>query len=391
MTQLTVSYDTARMRAKSLLLSLKGDWSQVLPSPEDESWRRVNISMIPWNQLTDLLTSFQLQDLNCQIEGSHSIPSSEEKDRLLDYLAEYSELEDRLIQPDEPKTEPAAFFRRDIFTLINLAFSKPVALVARPEDRLTIRHLPSHNLFLPSTVLFVPSGIEATVVEEFPDDASFLRSGHSVIIVEEGARLRYVQIRHDGDSAHFHHVRFLVKRDAIVEAGLLQCGGNTGKTFYQASIVGRGGEFHGKALFSGHEGQVFHLEMGVQHLADYSVSSLLYKTVMDDHSHSVFLGNLEIPAGVKKVQSHQLNHNLILAKRARAESRPWLVIRAEDVACEHGATAGDLDEEILFFLQSRGLPREEARRLMIEGFFEEVLGQMPLTENEKQDFRLRSF
>ena len=67
------------------------------------------------------------------------------------------------------------------------------------------------------------------------------------------------------------------------------------------------------------------------------------------------------------------------------------MIRAEDVACEHGATVGDLDEDALFFLQSRGLPEDEARRLMIQGFFEEVLGQMPLTDDEKEDFRLRSF
>lgn len=390
-TQLTVSYEVARQRARQLLLSFPGEWQSILPSSEDESWRKVDLSSVPWDALSNLLASYQSPTVNYRLEGPHTVPPAEEKERLLDALATYSELEERLMQPEEARNEPAAFLRRNVFTLINLAFSNPVVLVAEQGDRLTIRHLPSDSLFLPCTVIRVPGGVEATIVEEFPEDTSALRSGNTVLIVEEGARLRYTQVRHDGESAHFHHVRFLVERDAYVEAGLLQSGGSVGKTFYQASMLGTGAEFHGKALYSGREGQVFHLEMGVQHLADHSVSSLLYKTVMTDHSHTVFLGNLEIPAGVRKVNSHQLNHNLILSKRARAESRPWLVIRAEDVACEHGATVGDLDEDALFFLQSRGLPEEEARRLMIQGFFEEVLGQMPLTDDEKEDFRLRSF
>lgn len=389
--QLTVSYDIARQSARQLLLSFPMEWESILPSPEDESWRKVDLSSVSWDAISNLMASYQSPAVNCHLEGPHTVPPTEEIERLLDILAAYSELEARLLQPDEAKNEPEAFFRRDVFTLINLAFSNPVVCVAERGDRLTIRHLPSDSLFLPCTVIRVPGGVEATVVEQFPEDMSALRSGNTIVVVEEGARLRYAQIHHDGESAHFHHVRFLVERDAYVEAGLLQCGGSLGKTFYQASMLGAGAEFHGKALYSGREGQVFHLEMGIQHLADHSVSSLLYKAVLTDHSHTVFLGNLEIPSGVRKVNSHQLNHNLILSKRARAESMPWLVIRAEDVACEHGATVGDLDEEALFFLQSRGLREEEARRLMIHGFFEEVLGQMPLTDEEKEDFRLRSF
>ncbi len=393
--QLDTDYSTARRRMRQLLLSFPGEWKSILPSPQDESWRKVDVSGVPWDNMSELLAAYQEKgSAPASVQGPYSQPSTEEKERLLSLMAGFSELDDSSLPPEEPRTTAEDFFRGNVFTALNLAFSDPLVLTAETtdgENRLTIRHQPSDSLFLPCTVLRIPAGVEATIVEEFPDTPSVLRSGHTVVVVEAGAHLHYAQIRNEGESNHFHHVRFLVDRDARVEAGMLQAGGLKGKTFYQASISGTGGEFHGRALFAGREGQVFHLEMGVQHLADHSISSLLYKTVMADHSHSVFLGNLEIPAGLKKVNSHQLNHNLILSRRARAESRPWLVIRAEDVTAEHGATVGDLDEEALFFLQSRGMPEEEARRLMIEGFFEEVLGQMPLSEEEKEAFRKQSF
>lgn len=395
MSSTLISYSESLHRAKQFLLS-KDDWSEFLPSPLDESWRKVDLSGVNWLRIAELIRTGFGPKTESTIEGDYSI-TSDILDRLPEILG--NEIEGELPKPEHARSTTESFFRRDIFSLLNLGFSEPLTITAKQSDqRLTIRHNTDTELSLPSLVLRVPAEADVTVAEfyngcqpnevQLKSSANRISCGHTVIIVEPGARLKYVQFRNNraGD-LHFHHTRFVVDRDSYVEAGFIQNGGLNGKSFFQSSVVGRGGEFYGRGLFAGRENQVFQNEMGVQHLGNNTNSRLLYKTVMDDHSHSVFLGSLEIPFGVSKVDSYQLNQNLILAQKARAESRPWLVIRAEDVSCEHGATVGDLDEDALFFLQSRGLPEDEARKLLIQGFLEEVLGEMALTDEEKEGFR----
>jgi len=399
-TQLLQSYSEAKQRARNVICNFNTDKEKLLPTELDESWRKVDLQSVDWPAISMCKEAFDAnqQIVATEIDGAFAEPSADEKENLLAKLAALSDLEPDLPAPELSRDTPESFLRRNIFSLLNLAISTPVVLVAKDttdSDRITIRHKASATnrtrIFAPATVIRVPAGVNTTIIEDYLEDESSIRTGNTLILVEENAKLNYLQLRKDGQSAHFHHVRFLVERDAVVDAGLLQFGGSTGKSFFQASMIGQGGEFHGRALFSGKDAQVFQLEMGVQHLANHTNSNLIYKCVANDRSHSVFLGNLEVPFGVQKVHSYQVNHNLILDSKARTESRPWLVIRAEDVACDHGATVGDLDEEAVFFLLSRGLPLEEARRLLIEGFFEEVLDLMPLNDTEKEDARLRIF
>lgn len=403
----------AESRDRARLLAEQPDAiAAMLPHPADESWRKVDISAPARKALSasgHATTKSVVHFHTGQSSRADSAqPASEEAEALFAELAFTGE-QPRPQTADESRESMQAFLRPDAFTVLNLARSVPVSLSIGPaeavggvdsEQVVEIQHTSSSDgCAYPASIIEVQPGTNVTIIEKYSraTDASpsmnregeaSLHAGHTLLVVREGAQVRFLQIReHGSGELPVHHTRFLLHRDASLHASVLHQGGSNGKSFFQASLLEPGAVFRGTGIYTGKENETHHMEMGVQHLANHSQSSLLYKTVLSDRAHSVFLGNLEVPAGIRKVESDQLNHNLILSNGARAESRPWLVIRAEDVSCEHGATVGDLDMDALFFLKSRGLPETEARRLLIQGFFEQVIGEWPLDDERKDAIR----
>lgn len=384
----------------------------LLPHPADESWRKVGVDRV-FLSLPEAGTlsagagaatnsTRSTVSVHDRVQSAHS--ASPDVEALFAELA-LAEEPPRPQAADESRTTMQSFLRPDLFTTLNLAFGAPVSLSVPPgeaEQIIEIQHVsdPGRHAF-PASIIEVQPGANVTIIERYSQTADqtsrhpahepntgYVHAGHTLLVAQEGASVRFLQVReHAAEDLPFHHARFLIQRDASVHASVLHRGGSTGKSFFQASLLEQGARFRGTGIYTGQGSQTQHMEMGVQHLADHGESSLLYKTVLSERAHSVFLGNLEVPQGVRKVQSYQLNHNLILSREARAESRPWLVIRAEDVSCEHGATVGDLDADALFFLKSRGLPETEARRLLIQGFFEQVIGEWPLGEEQRDSVR----
>src|SRR5579864_4954210 len=108
------------------------------------------------------------------------------------------------------------------------------------------------------------------------------------------------------------------------------------------------------------------------HRAPNTRSDLLFKSALDDRSHSAYTGVIIIDRGAQRSDAYQANRNLLLSEGARADTEPKLEIEADDVRCTHGATVGPIDDEQLFYLASRGLDPETGSRLIVEGFFEEV-------------------
>jgi Fe-S cluster assembly protein SufD len=96
-----------------------------------------------------------------------------------------------------------------------------------------------------------------------------------------------------------------------------------------------------------------------------------------DHSHTIYQGLIQAARGAVRVDAYQMNRNLVLTEGARADSLPGLEIDADDLKCSHGSATGSLDPEQLFYLRARGVPETEARRLLVEAFFEEVIGKAP--------------
>ncbi len=238
------------------------------------------------------------------------------------------------------------------------------------------------------TLIYAAPGAELTVIEEFraaafgkpdaaPGDLS-LWNCETHIVCGDNARVNYISLRHYvGDEYNFHRIESTQGRDARVHVSIAQHGGYAGKSFVTGRLTAPGGEFRGIGLAAASGGEYLDMEMLAAHDADHTDSSLLYKTVVRDRAHSVFNGNLMIPPGRKHVDSHQTNNNILLNKKARAESMPKLIVKAEDVAAEHGATVGELDPEAIFFLMARGLSESQARIMLIEGFLMQVIAEFP--------------
>ena len=234
------------------------------------------------------------------------------------------------------------------------------------------------------TVIFAAPNAELTVLEEFRGDeasSETLWNTETYIICGANARVNYVSSRHyEAGAANFHRIESTQDRDARVHVSIAQHGGSFGKSFVTGRLTAPGGEFRGIGLAAGSGTEYLDMEMLAAHDADHTNSSLVYRTVVRDRSHSVFNGNLLIPPGRKHVDSHQTNNNILLNKRARAESMPKLIVKAEDVAAEHGATVGELDADAIFFLMARGLSESEARVMLIEGFLMQVIGEFPIED-----------
>ncbi|MEK7312740.1 MAG: SufD family Fe-S cluster assembly protein, partial [Chloroflexota bacterium] len=113
------------------------------------------------------------------------------------------------------------------------------------------------------------------------------------------------------------------------------------------------------------------------HNVPHTTSDLLFKGALRDRSRSVWQGMIYVAPGAQKTDGYQANRNLVLSKAARADSIPGLEIMADDVRCTHGATVGQLDQEHIFYLMSRGMPRPEAEKLVVDGFFDPIMRRIP--------------
>ncbi len=123
-----------------------------------------------------------------------------------------------------------------------------------------------------------------------------------------------------------------------------------------------------------------HIDLDTQqnHNMPDTTSDLLYKGALQERGRSVWQGMIKVLPDAQRTNGYQANRNLVLSKTARADSIPGLEIEADDVRCTHGATVGQVDEEQLFYLMSRGLPRREAARLVVSGFFAQVMDRVPV-------------
>ena len=165
-------------------------------------------------------------------------------------------------------------------------------------------------------------------------------------------------------------------------------GGLFAKSNVEAFLRAPGATAEMLGLYFGNETQFIDHHTLQEHIAPHTTSDLLYKGVLADRARSVFSGMIRVHPGAQKTDAYQQNRNLLLSDDARADSIPNLEIGANDVRCSHGATVAPLDEDEVFYLQSRGIARPEATKIIVDGFFEPILLRIPLASIQE---RLRDF
>lgn len=240
--------------------------------------------------------------------------------------------------------------------------------VAAPEpDTCVIAH--------PRVLVRIEPGASATVIESyvgFPGEA--LTNAATVIDVEERAALAYHRVQTEAPTAsHVGHVRIRAGKNATVSSTSFNLGGRIARVAFDVSLVGDHSHFDIDGLYTPAGDERHDNVITAEHTASHTVSDQRFRGVVDDRARGSFTGQVIVGHGVIDTRAEQLNHSLLLTRKAESDTRPWLEILADDVRCTHGATIGRLDDEALFYLRTRGLTEADARRLLIEGFTSEVI------------------
>ncbi len=268
-------------------------------------------------------------------------------------------LQNRLVRGIKEETDP--------FALLNTAFQgKGVFLYVPPQCKAAL-HLSQvfvSEMATPRIHIYLGRGAALKIEQSSEGKSGFCNSLLDVV-ADEGAALTWID-RMEGD---FQSIRATLKRDARLKVVLV--GKQTRSSLY-VQLAEENSEAHLFGLACLDKSEESHIHATVEHMAPHTRSRQHFKSVVDGQSRFSFEGKIIVRSIAQKTEAYQLNNNLILHDEACANAKPNLEIFADDVKASHGATVGQLNEEELFYLRSRGLSLNEAKKWLIEGFCQEI-------------------
>ena len=254
--------------------------------------------------------------------------------------------------------------------------------VELPLQALTYLDAPGTAVF-PHTVLVVEEGAAVTFIDRYvsPDLESALAVAGVEIFAGPNAEVRYVSLQDWGRGVtHLSVQRAQIERDARVRSLAVTFGADLSRTEVESVLAGPGGHSEMLGVYFTDGSQHFDHRSLQDHIAPNCTSDLLYKGALRDASRVVYSGLIHIAKGATRSDAFQTNRNIVLSDEAKADSIPNLEIENNDVRCSHAASVGPVDEDEIFYLQTRGISRDDAERLIVTGFFQEVLDRVPLEE-----------
>lgn len=232
------------------------------------------------------------------------------------------------------------------------------------------------------TLVILEEGAEATFLTEstsIRENFGGLQVGGTEIVVRPGASLRFVHLQDWGKGVWcFGHKKAQVEKDANLQWTLAATGARLAKVNQHVALTGPGAsvQVNGVLFTEGTQHLSYHTLQ--HHQAPHCKSDFLYKAALQEQSRTVWRGMIKVDPGAAKTDGYQRNDNLILSRSARADSIPGLEIRHDDVRCTHGSTSGKVDEELIFYAQTRGLTRQEAIRMVVSGFFQQIFDRITI-------------
>ncbi|HLQ16772.1 MAG TPA: Fe-S cluster assembly protein SufD [Candidatus Eisenbacteria bacterium] len=346
------------------------------PSKTDEEWRRTDISGLNTAQFSELehKNGFQLDALSTLPRGV-----------ILEPLRVAAEKHTQLV---EPLLFSLLKSDRDRFAALHAAFFTGGTFLYVPDgveikEPIVAQHT-SHaggTAFLPHTLIVAGRGSRFHYLDEYigqDDEPAAYRSGSAEIFVGEGAEVGYVSVQKWGRNAwHFGDQRARLGKDSRLRLFSVTLGGLFSKTRVEASLVGQGADAELKSIYLASGKQFFDFHTLQDHQVGNTRSDLLFKGALQDTARTVYAGLIRIEKGAARSDAYQANRNLVLSDHAKATSIPMLEIDNNDVRCTHGATVGPVDPQHLFYLRSRGIPEQTAKRMIVQGFFGDVLDRIP--------------
>lgn len=233
----------------------------------------------------------------------------------------------------------------------------------------------------PQLLVRVGENAEARIVVVYrsAEGARLLMVPRIDLEVGDAGRLRFLSVQGlDHAATSVVHQRVLLGRDSTSRIGEVGLGGKLGRLDLGVNLVGNGSSSEVVGLYFGEGDQTLDYRMVINHEGKNTSSDVFLKGAVEDDAQSVFTGLLRIEKDATRTSTFETNRNLVLSENAKAQSVPNLEILCNDVICGHASSVGPLEGEHLYYLQSRGLTRERAERLLIRGFFQEVIDRLPI-------------
>ncbi len=356
-----------------------------LPTTRDEHWR-----------FTDL-AGFDPDAWSAQAETGAAVPSMLELDVAatatidetgirvdgavdgvrFEALSDDEPLVGSLVKPDDKlRAHNAAVWQHGLLVRVAAGVEVEQPLYLRVASNVA-----GGSLFWRVLVVAEP-GARFTLVQELTsatDDTEAYVNGVVEVVVRDGAKAEVVNVQRLSPKAWlFASCHARVERDAEldwVEGGF---GSSRGKVWIQNDLADRGATSRVTGAYFADGTQHLDYDTYQLHAAPDTTSDFAFKGALRDSAATVWRGMIRVEEGAQKTNAYQENRNLLLSKTATANSIPGLEILANDVRCTHGATLSQVDREQLFYLMARGLPRSEAERLIVRGFFQDVLDRIEL-------------
>jgi Fe-S cluster assembly protein SufD len=237
----------------------------------------------------------------------------------------------------------------------------------------------------PRNTIVVGKNAQVSIVETYVGTGTYFTNSVTEIVADESAVIDHYKIECESrDAFHIGSVFIRQERSSNVTSHNLALGGALARTETHVALAGEGASITLDGLFVGAGSQHLDSRTVIDHLEPHCESFELYKGVLDDNARGVFDGKIIVRPDAQKTVSRQVNRNLLLSETAVVDSKPTLEIHNDDVKCNHGSTIGQIEQEPLFYLRSRGIGEEEARNLLVYAFASELVDRMKIEPVREQ-------
>jgi Fe-S cluster assembly protein SufD len=318
------------------------------PTTHDEEWRFTNVAPIARNQ-------WQVGQAS-----SLSIPEDARP-----YLAQHASFEHN------------AFVALNTALLGELRFHRvPRGAVLDEPIRITYEFNQSKHVNHARTLIVVGPNAQCTIVETYVGKGSYFTNAVTEIVAGEGAVIDHYKLQQESPEAfHVATMDATLGRSANFSSQSISLGGALVRNNANVTLSeGTEATLNGLYIVNGRQHVDNHTQ--IDHAKPYGTSHELYKGILDGHATAVFNGRIIVRKDAQKTDSKQTNQNLVLSDDSVINTKPELQILADDVRCTHGATIGQLDAEALFYLQSRGIGRRQARDLLTYAFAQDIIDRV---------------
>jgi len=370
-----------------------------IPTTRDEEWRFTDLSMLTKVSLQAAQTTAKLSAKDIQrfhikeaknrlvfVDGIFS-PALSNTDNNLIILNNLSSLLEKQSALLQTHLAQQANIEGNVFAALNTAQLRDAALVLLPRN--TQSKAPLHLLFIatqkevvsyPRTLVLADNGCEATVIEDYVSlqDEAYFTNAVTEFVLADNARINHVRVQREGGKAfHIANCAATLSRGSNYQSVSIALGARISR-YNQNIKLAEGAECSADGLAIISARQLADTHTCIDHAQPHATSRQLHKCIVGGGAHAVFNGKIMVRHGSHHTDSQQSNHTLLLSDKAHVDTKPQLEIFNDDVKCTHGATIGQLDQDEVFYLQSRGVTHEFARNLLTYAFGAEIIERIPV-------------